>query len=89
MLRSFCSAFRPHLSWPWRPTIYGRLLRTVEALSELGPELTAERDFTETSRRMLAAVMEAAGAGEGAPFRFQREAHDADLGGGKRLRNAA
>ena len=49
---------------------FRRLLRTVEALSELGPELTAERDFTETSRRMLAAVMEAAGAGEGALFVF-------------------
>jgi len=41
---------------------FRRLLRTVEALSELGPELTAEREFSDTSRRMLAAVMEAAGA---------------------------
>jgi putative nucleotidyltransferase with HDIG domain len=49
---------------------FRRLLRTVEALSELGPELTAERDFTETSRRMLSAVMEAAGAREGALFVF-------------------
>ena len=32
---------------------FRRLLRTVEALSELGPELTAERDFTETSSLML------------------------------------
>ena len=46
------------------------LLRTVEALSDLGPELTAERDFTETSRLMLSAVMEAAGASEGALFVF-------------------
>ncbi|HKH98449.1 MAG TPA: HD domain-containing phosphohydrolase [Candidatus Sulfotelmatobacter sp.] len=43
-----------------------RLLSTVEALSELGPALTAERDFGDTSRQMLAAVMEAAGAREGA-----------------------
>src|SRR4029077_13529064 len=38
-----------------------RLLHTVEALSELGPALTAEREFSETSRLMLSAVMEAAG----------------------------
>ncbi len=49
---------------------FRRLLRTVEALSELGPELTAERDFTETSKSMLSAVMEAAGAREGALFVF-------------------
>ncbi len=47
-----------------------RLLHTVEALSELGPALTAEREFTETSRLMLTAVMEAAGAREGALFLF-------------------
>ena len=47
-----------------------RLLHTVEALSELGPALTAEREFTETSRLMLSAVMEAAGAREGALFLF-------------------
>ncbi len=47
-----------------------RLLSTVEALSELGPALTAERDFSETSRQMLAAVMEAAGAREGTLLLF-------------------
>lgn len=47
-----------------------RLLHTVEALSELGPALTAERDFAETSRVMLSAVMEAAGAREGVLFLF-------------------
>jgi putative nucleotidyltransferase with HDIG domain len=52
---------------------FRRLLRTVEALSELGPELTAEREFTETSRRMLSAVMEAAGAREGALFVFSEK----------------
>ena len=52
---------------------FRRLLRTVEALSDLGPELTAERDFTETSRRMLLAVMEAAGAREGALFVFNEK----------------
>jgi hypothetical protein len=43
-----------------------RLLQTVEALSELGPALAAEREFSETSRLMLSAIMEAAGAREGA-----------------------
>jgi putative nucleotidyltransferase with HDIG domain len=47
-----------------------RLLHTVEALSELGPALTAERDFSETSRLMLSAIMEAAGAREGCLFLF-------------------
>ncbi len=47
-----------------------RLLHTVEALSELGPALTAEREFSETARLMLSAVMEAAGAREGALLLF-------------------
>ncbi len=47
---------------------FRRLLRTVEALSDLGPEMTAERDFPETARTMLAALREAAGAREGALF---------------------
>ncbi|HWX94464.1 MAG TPA: HD domain-containing phosphohydrolase [Terriglobales bacterium] len=46
------------------------MLRTVEALSDLGPELTAERDFSQTAQLMLAALMEAAGAREGALFTF-------------------
>src|SRR6266568_3311234 len=32
---------------------FRRLLRTVEALSDLGPELTAEREFAQTARVML------------------------------------
>ena len=51
-------------------TNFRRLLRTVEALSELGPALTAEQEFAETSRLMLSAVMEAAGAREGALLLF-------------------
>jgi len=47
-----------------------RLLRTVEALTDLGPELTAERDFTHTAQVMLATLMEAAAAREGALFTF-------------------
>jgi putative nucleotidyltransferase with HDIG domain len=55
---------------PVQTNNFRRLLRTVEALSELGPELTAEREFSETSRLMLSAIMEAAGAREGALFLF-------------------
>lgn len=42
----------------------------MEALSDLGPELTAERDFSQSAQAMLAALMEAAGAREGALFTF-------------------
>jgi len=42
----------------------------VEALSDLGPELTAEREFPQTAQLMLSALMEAAGAHEGALFTF-------------------
>jgi putative nucleotidyltransferase with HDIG domain len=49
---------------------FRRLLRTVEALSDLGPEMTAERDFSQTSRAMLDALMQAAGAREGVLFSF-------------------
>jgi putative nucleotidyltransferase with HDIG domain len=49
---------------------FRRLLRTVEALSDLGPELTAGREFSETARVMLATIVEAAGAREGALFTF-------------------
>ena len=45
----------------------------MEALSDLGPELTAEREFTDTARRMLSAVMEAAGGREGALFIFHEK----------------
>ena len=47
-----------------------RLLLTVEALSDLGPQMTSERDFTHIARSALAAVLEAAAAREGAIFTF-------------------
>lgn len=47
-----------------------RLLLTVEALSDLGPQMTSERDFTHIARSALAAVVEAAGAREGALFTY-------------------
>ena len=49
---------------------FRRLLHTVEALSDLGPALAAEHEFPETARRMLAAVLDAAGAREGVLFLF-------------------
>ena len=47
-----------------------KLLRTVEALADLGPELTAERDFRQTARTMLGAIVEASGAREAVLFSF-------------------
>jgi len=45
-----------------------RVLRTVEALSDLGPQITAEYEFPAIARSMLTAMVEAAGAREGALF---------------------
>ena len=47
-----------------------KLLRTVEVLADLGPELTADRDFGQTARTMLTAILEAAGAREAVLFSF-------------------
>jgi len=47
-----------------------KLLRTVEALADLGPELTADRDFRQTADSMLTAVLEASGAREGVLLSF-------------------
>jgi putative nucleotidyltransferase with HDIG domain len=47
-----------------------KILRTFESLADLGPELTADRDFGQTARTMLATVMETAGAREAVLFSF-------------------
>jgi putative nucleotidyltransferase with HDIG domain len=47
-----------------------KLLRTVEMLADLGPELTAERDFQQTARTMVAAILEVSGAREAVLFSF-------------------
>ncbi|MFY9742439.1 MAG: HD domain-containing phosphohydrolase [Candidatus Sulfotelmatobacter sp.] len=73
MVRSFLVSVGAPLIVTVETQNFRRLLRTVEALSELGPELAAEREFSETARRMLSAVMEAAGAGEGALFVFNEK----------------
>jgi len=49
---------------------FRRLLRTVEAISDLGPEMTAEREFAQTAHTMLAALMHGTGASEGVLFVF-------------------
>jgi putative nucleotidyltransferase with HDIG domain len=49
---------------------FRRLLRTVEAVSDLGPEITAEREFPQTARAMVSALMQAADAREVALFSF-------------------
>ena len=49
---------------------FRRLLRTVEALSDLGPQMTAERDFPQSARAMLSAVLQAGGAREAALFTY-------------------
>ena len=73
MLRSVWPSARAPLTVTLETNNFRRLLRTVEALSELGPELTAEREFSDTARRMLSAVMEASGASEGALFVFHEK----------------
>ncbi len=47
-----------------------KLLRTVESLADLGPELTADREFGQTARTMLTAVLDAAAAREAVLFSF-------------------
>lgn len=49
---------------------FRRLLRTVEALSDLGPEMAAEQDFARAGRAMLSAVKQAAGAREAVLFAY-------------------
>ena len=49
---------------------FRRLLRTVEALSDLGPEMTAERDFLQTARSIVSALLHAGGAREGVLFNY-------------------
>jgi putative nucleotidyltransferase with HDIG domain len=49
---------------------FRRLLRTVEALSDLGPEMTAEQDFPRAARAMLSAVKQAAAAREAVLFTY-------------------
>jgi putative nucleotidyltransferase with HDIG domain len=49
---------------------FRRILRTVEALSDLGPAMTSEREFPQTARIMLSAILQAAGSREAVLFTF-------------------
>jgi putative nucleotidyltransferase with HDIG domain len=49
---------------------FRRLLRTVEALSDLGPAITAEREFPQTARAILSALLQAGGAREAVLFSY-------------------
>ncbi len=75
-MRSACYADNALVSQhvPPREALQGtnlkKLLRTVEALADLGPELTADRDFSQTARTMLTAILETAGAREAVLFSF-------------------
>jgi putative nucleotidyltransferase with HDIG domain len=68
VLLSNCSAVRHFVRVAIQKEQFRRLLRTVEALSDLGPALTGERDFAQMSRAMVSALMEAGGAREAALF---------------------
>ena len=70
MVLFFCSGFLLPLSVAVQKNNFRRLLRTVEAVSDLGPEITAERDFPQTARAMVSALMQAADAREVALFSF-------------------
>ncbi len=69
MLLSTCSGFR-HGRVAIQNNNFRRHLRTLEALSDLGAEMTAERDFPQTARTMVSALRQAAGAREAALFVF-------------------
>ncbi len=49
---------------------FRRLLRTVEALSDLGPAITGERDFPQSARAIVSALLHAGGAREAALFAY-------------------
>jgi putative nucleotidyltransferase with HDIG domain len=51
-------------------TDFKKVFRALEALADLGPELTADRDFRQTARTMLTLILEAVGAREAVLFAF-------------------
>jgi len=70
MLLSACSRFSPPRV-AIQKTNFRRLLATVETLADLGPEITAEREFPHTASATLGLIMLAVGAREGALFIFK------------------
>jgi hypothetical protein len=85
MLLFFCSGLCPHSCVAVQKNNLRRLLRTVEALSDLGPEMTAEREFPQTARAMVSALLQAGGAREAVLFTLQRQAGHALLGRFRRV----
>lgn len=70
MLLFFCSGTLLPFCLAVQKNNLRRLLRTVEALSDLGPEMTAERDFVQRAATIVTALLQAAGAREGSLFTF-------------------
>jgi putative nucleotidyltransferase with HDIG domain len=70
VLLFFCSGFLLPQLVAVQKDNFRRLLRTVEALSDLGPQMTAERDFPQSARAMLSAALQAGGAREAALFTY-------------------
>lgn len=70
VLLSNCSGVNDSEKVTGQKESFRRLLRTVETLSDLGPEITAEREFTQTAQSMLSALMQSTGASEGVLFVF-------------------
>ncbi len=71
VLASFCSGVPPTGSGrSLNKDSFRRLLLTFEALSDLGREMTADRDFGETAQIMLSSVCDAVSAREGSLFVF-------------------
>src|SRR6266498_4765375 len=71
MVLSTCSGICCSREWVAAPKEnFRQLLRTVETLSDLGPEMTVQRDFAQTAQTMLSALLHATGAREGVLFVF-------------------
>jgi putative nucleotidyltransferase with HDIG domain len=70
VLLFFCSGFLLPQLVAVQKDNFRRLLRTVEALSDLGPQMSAERDFPQSARAMLSAALQAGGAREAALFTY-------------------
>jgi putative nucleotidyltransferase with HDIG domain len=69
VLLFFCSAIFC-VTVAFEKNNFRRLLRTVEALSELGPAMATERDFSQTARTMITALQQASGAREVVLFSY-------------------
>lgn len=70
MVPSLCSGVSRLVTLALTRNNFRRLLLTFGALSDLGTEITADRDFSETASVMLARIREALGAREGVLFTF-------------------